>query len=61
MQWQQALERNEDDAGKQEHPDVEESQDDADEFYDDPPSPMTPWSGESVGRWIYALIRMLRH
>ena len=42
MQWQQALEDNKDDTGEQESPDVQESQDYADEFYDDPPSPMTP-------------------
>jgi hypothetical protein len=42
MQWQQMLEGNEDDTGEQEGPGVQESQDGADEFYGDPPSPMTP-------------------
>ena len=40
--WSQTLERNEDDTVDQEGPDVEESDDDADEIYDDPPSPRTP-------------------
>jgi len=42
VEWQQALERNKDDACEQEGPNVEESEDDADEFYEDPPSRIAP-------------------
>jgi hypothetical protein len=42
VQWPQTLERNEDDTGDQDGPDVEESEDDVDEIYDDFPSLRAP-------------------